>query len=222
MTEPNFAPPEGPVFSEEEIEAARILFAQPVAFMMGAVSMDGLPGAFAPEVCFAGRSNVGKSSLINGLVGQKYLARASNEPGRTREINFFVLAEKLRLVDLPGYGFARASKTTVSKFQDLGRAYLRGRATLKRVYLLIDARHGLKKVDLEALDALDLAAVSYQIVLTKADKIKPHEVDKVVAETLKAIAKRPAAFPRVLATSSEKGLGLPELRAEIQRVCLHE
>ncbi len=155
MTEPNFAPPEGPVFTEEEIEAARILFAQPVAFMMGAVSMDGLPGAFAPEVCFAGRSNVGKSSLINGLVGQKYLARASNEPGRTREINFFVLAEKLRLVDLPGYGFARASKTTVSKFQDLGRAYLRGRATLKRVYLLIDARHGLKKVDSEALDALD-------------------------------------------------------------------
>jgi GTP-binding protein len=222
MTEPNFAPSADPVFTEEEIEAARVLFAQPVAFMMGAVSMDGLPGAFAPEVCFAGRSNVGKSSLINGLVGQKYLARASNEPGRTREINFFVLAEKLRLVDLPGYGFARASKTTVSKFQDLGRAYLRGRATLKRVYLLIDARHGLKKVDLEALDALDLAAVSYQIVLTKADKIKPHEVDKVVAETLKAIAKRPAAFPRVLATSSEKGLGMPELRAEISRVCLDE
>ncbi|WP_421736609.1 ribosome biogenesis GTP-binding protein YihA/YsxC [Caulobacter sp.] len=222
MTEPNFAPPEGPVFTEEEIEAARILFAQPVAFMMGAVSMDGLPGAFAPEVCFAGRSNVGKSSLINGLVGQKYLARASNEPGRTREINFFVLAEKLRLVDLPGYGFARASKTTVSKFQDLGRAYLRGRATLKRVYLLIDARHGLKKVDSEALDALDTAAVSYQIILTKADKIKPHEVEKVTAETLKAIAKRPAAFPRVLATSSEKGLGMPELRAEISRVCLDE
>ncbi len=222
MTEPNFAPSSDPVFTEEEIEAARVLFAQPVAFMMGAVSMDGLPAPIAPEVAFAGRSNVGKSSLINGLVGQKYLARASNEPGRTREINFFLLAEKLRLVDLPGYGFARASKTTVSKFQDLGRAYLRGRATLKRVYLLIDARHGLKKVDDEALDALDTAAVSYQIVLTKADKIKPHEVEKVTAETQKAIAKRPAAFPRVLATSSEKGLGMPELRAEISRVCLDE
>ena len=228
MTEPNFAPPpnfsppQGPVFTEEEIEAARVLFAQPVAFMMGAVNMDGLPHPIAPEVCFAGRSNVGKSSLINGLVGQKHLARASNEPGRTREINFFLLAEKLRLVDLPGYGFARASKTTVSKFQDLGRAYLRGRATLKRVYLLIDSRHGLKKVDGEALDALDTAAVSYQIILTKADKIKPHEVEKVTAETLKAIAKRPAAFPRVLATSSEKGLGMPELRAEISRVCFDE
>lgn len=222
MTEPNFAPSTDPVFTDEEIEAARVLFAQPVAFMMGAVNMDGLPAPIAPEVAFAGRSNVGKSSLINGLVGQKYLARASNEPGRTREINFFLLAEKLRLVDLPGYGFARASKTTVSKFQDLGRAYLRGRATLKRVYLLIDARHGLKKVDAEALDALDTAAVSYQIVLTKADKLKPHEVEKVTAETLKAIAKRPAAFPRVLATSSEKGLGLPELRAEIARVCLDE
>ncbi|WP_419318350.1 ribosome biogenesis GTP-binding protein YihA/YsxC [Caulobacter sp. ErkDOM-E] len=222
MTEPNFAPAPGPVFTEEEIEAARVLFAQPVAFMMGAVNMDGLPHPIAPEVCFAGRSNVGKSSLINGLVGQKYLARASNEPGRTREINFFLLAEKLRLVDLPGYGFARASKTTVSKFQDLGRAYLRGRATLRRVYLLIDARHGLKKVDQEALDALDTAAVSYQIILTKSDKIKPHEVEKVTAETVKAIAKRPAAFPRVLATSSEKGLGMPELRAEIARVCLDE
>jgi GTP-binding protein len=222
MTEPNFAPSSDPVFTEEEIEAARVLFAQPVAFMMGAVKMDGLPAPIAPEVAFAGRSNVGKSSLINGLVGQKYLARASNEPGRTRELNFFLLAEKLRLVDLPGYGFARASKTTVSKFQDLGRAYLRGRATLCRVYLLIDARHGLKKVDAEALDALDTAAVSYQIILTKADKLKPAEVEKVTAETLKAIAKRPAAFPRVLATSSEKGLGLPELRAEIQRVCLHE
>ena len=209
-------------FDEEQIEAARVLVAHPATVMMGAVKMDGLPPADLPEVAFAGRSNVGKSSLINALVGQKYLARASNEPGRTREINFFLLAEKLRLVDLPGYGFARASKTTVSKFQDLGRAYLRGRATLRRVYLLIDARHGLKTVDQEALDALDTAAVSYQIILTKSDKIKPHEVEKVTAETVKAIAKRPAAFPRVLATSSEKGLGMPELRAEISRVCLDE
>jgi GTP-binding protein len=209
-----------PLYTDEEIEAARVLFAQPVSFMMGAVRMDGLPPADLPEVAFAGRSNVGKSSLINGLVGQKYLARASNEPGRTRELNFFLLAEQLRLVDLPGYGFARVSRSTASKFQDLGRQFLRGRPNLKRVYLLIDSRHGLKKVDAEAMDALDISAVSYQIVLTKADKIKPPEVDKVVADTLKAIAKRPAAFPRVIATSSEKGLGLPELRAEISRTCL--
>ncbi|MFZ0268839.1 ribosome biogenesis GTP-binding protein YihA/YsxC [Caulobacter sp.] len=207
-------------YSEEDIEAARVLFAQPVAFMMGAVKMDGMPAPSLPEVAFAGRSNVGKSSLINGLVGQNHLARASNSPGRTREVNFFVLAEKLRLVDLPGYGFARVSKTVADKFQDLGRAYLRGRVNLKRVYLLIDARHGLKSVDTEALDALDVAAVSYQIVLTKADKIKKAELDATVEKTLKAIAKRPAAFPKVLATSSEKGYGLPELRAEIARTCL--
>ncbi|MDB5455510.1 MAG: GTP-binding protein HSR1-related [Caulobacter sp.] len=209
-----------PLYTEDEIEAARVLFAQPVSFMMGAVRMDGLPPPVLPEVAFAGRSNVGKSSLINGLVNQKHLARASNSPGRTREINFFVLAEQVRLVDLPGYGFARVSKTVADKFQDLGRAYLRGRPNLKRVYLLIDARHGLKSVDGEALDALDTAAVSYQIVLTKADKMKPAEVEAVVAQTVKAIAKRPAAFPRVLATSSEKGHGLPELRAEISAACL--
>ena len=206
-------------FTEDQLEAARVLFAHPVTFMMGAVKMDGLPPPDLPEVAFAGRSNVGKSSLINALVGQKYLARASNEPGRTREVNFFLLDERVRLVDLPGYGFARASKAAVGKFQNLGRAYLRGRPNLKRVYLLIDARPGLKKVDTEALDALDLAAVSYQIVLTKSDKIKPHEVEKLVAETAKAIIKRPAAFPRVLATSSEKGTGLPELRAEAALAC---
>ena len=204
-----------PLFTDEALEQARILFAHPVEFMMGAVRMEGLPDPDLPEVAFAGRSNVGKSSLINGLVGQKHLALASNEPGRTREVNFFVLDEVLRLVDLPGYGFARAGKQIKSDFQNLGRAYLRGRPNLKRVYLLIDARHGLKKVDAEALDALDLAAVSYQIVLTKADKMKPHEVDKVVEQTLKAISKRPAAFPRVVATSSEKGTGMPLLRAEI-------
>ena len=207
------------VFDEEQIEAARVLFAHPATFMMGAVKMDGLPPADLPEVAFAGRSNVGKSSLINALVGQKYLARASNEPGRTREINFFLLDEKLRLVDLPGYGFARVSRTSKDKFQNLGRQYLRGRPNLKRVYLLIDARHGLKDPDTEALDALDTAAVSYQIVLTKADKIKPAEVEAVVARTVAQIAKRPAAFPRVLATSSEKGTNMPLLRAEINATC---
>ena len=203
------------VHSPEQIEAARVLFAHPVSFLLGAVRIEGLPPADLPEVAFAGRSNVGKSSLINGLVGQKHLARASNEPGRTREVNFFVLDERLRLVDLPGYGFARASRSLAHKFQNLGRAYLGGRPNLRRAYLLIDARHGLKAVDGEALDALDLAAVSYQIVLTKADKLKPAEVARVIDATAKAIAKRPAAFPRVIATSTETGAGLPELRAEI-------
>jgi GTP-binding protein len=204
-----------PVFDAEAVEVARVLFAHPVAFMMGAAAIDGLPAPDLPEVAFAGRSNVGKSSLINALVGRKDLARASSEPGRTREVNFFVLDERLRLVDLPGYGFAKVSRKTADQFQNLGRAYLRGRPNLKRVYLLIDARHGLKAVDAEALDALDTAAVSYQIVLTKADKLKPAEADTVLAETAKAVSRRPAAFPRVLATSAETGAGMAELRAEI-------
>jgi len=202
-------------FSDEEVEAARVLFARQCDFVTGAVEMDGLPAADLPEIAFAGRSNVGKSSLINGLVNRHRLARASTEPGRTREINFFLLDGRLRLVDLPGYGFAKVSRTTARKFQDLGRAYLRGRPNLKRVYLLIDARHGLKPPDAEALDALDRAAVSYQIVLTKADKLKTHEAAAMVDATLAKVSKRAAAFPRVLATSSESGAGLPELRAEI-------
>jgi len=211
-------PDTGP-FDAEALEAARVFFAHPVTFMMGAVAMDGLPPADLPEVAFAGRSNVGKSSLINAVTGRTHLARASTAPGRTREINFFVADETLRLVDLPGYGFAKVSRETKNKFQNLGRAYLRGRPNLKRAYLLIDSRHGLKDVDLEAMEAFDLAAVSYQIVLTKADKLKPRDIVQVSAETLRKIAKRPAAFPRVLATSSEKGLGIPELRAEIVAAC---
>lgn len=210
---------EDPLFTEDELENARILFARQASFLMGAVSIDGLPTADLPEVAFAGRSNVGKSSLINGLVGHKHLARASNEPGRTRELNFFVLDDKLRLVDLPGYGWARAAKTEVKKFQNLGRDFLRGRPNLKRAYLLIDSRHGLKEVDKEPMDAFDKAAVSYQIILTKADKMKPSEVEAMRRKTEAAIAKRPAAFPRVLATSSEKGDGLAELRAEIMTTC---
>jgi GTP-binding protein len=203
-------------FDAEEMEAARVLFAHPVDFLMGCAKVDQLPPPDRPEVAFAGRSNVGKSSLINALTGRKGLARASNEPGRTREVNLFDLDGRARLVDLPGYGFAVAGKKTVKDFQNLGRAYLRGRVNLKRVYLLIDARHGLKTVDADALDALDLAAVSYQIVLTKADKLRdPRAVETLRTETLAAIAKRPAAFPRVAATSSETGLGLPELRAEV-------
>ena len=204
-------------YSDPEIESARVLFSRPATFVLGCAKIEQLPDPDLPEIAFAGRSNVGKSSLINALVGMHKLARASNEPGRTREVNFFDLDGRMRLVDLPGYGWAKASKTTVKKFQDLGRDYLRGRVTLKRVYLLIDARHGLKKVDDDALKALDLAAVSYQIVLTKADKLKKGEIEKVEAATLKAISKRPAAFPAVLVTSSEKGTGMPELRAEIMR-----
>lgn len=207
-------------FDAEALEAARVLFAGEAKFLMGAVAMDGLPDTDLPEVAFAGRSNVGKSSLINAVTGRLRLARFSNEPGRTREVNFFVIGDnQLRLVDLPGYGFARASRGVVKKFQNLGRDYLRGRPNLKRAFLLIDARHGLKEVDEEAMAAFDTAAVSYQIILTKADKLKPSEVADVVARTRAKIAKRPAAFPRVLATSSEKGTGIPELRAEIVQAC---
>ena len=204
-------------FSDEEVEAARVLFARPATFIMGCAKIEQLPDPDLPEVAFAGRSNVGKSSLINGLVGMHKLARASNEPGRTREVNFFDLDGKMRLVDLPGYGWAKASKGEVKRFQNLGRDYLRGRVTLKRVYLLIDSRHGLKKVDDEALDALDEAAVSYQIVLTKADKLKKGEAEEMGEKTLKAVSKRPAAYPFVAVTSAEKGHGIPELRAEIMR-----
>ena len=202
-------------FSDEEIERARVLFARPAEFIMGATSLEALPPPDLPEVAFAGRSNVGKSSLINALVSRHRLARTSTAPGRTREVNFFLLDERLRLVDLPGYGFARVSKGAARKFQDLGRAYLRGRVNLKRVYLLIDARHGLKVSDAEALDALDLAAVSNQIVLTKAGKLKPAQVEAVAQATLAAVSRRAAAFPRVSITSGETGAGVAELRAEI-------
>jgi GTP-binding protein len=200
----------------EALEAARILFAREARFVMGAAKIEQLPAPDLPEVAFAGRSNVGKSSLINALVGRHGLARASTEPGRTREVNFFILDERLRLVDLPGYGFAKVSRSTAKTFQNLGRDYLRGRVNLSRVYLLIDSRHGLKPPDAEALDALDKAAVSYQIVLTKADKLRPaSSINDVLAATAQAIRKRPAAYPEVLATSSDSGAGLPELRLAI-------
>jgi len=211
---------DGTAFDPEALEAARKLFAREARFLMGATRTEDLPASDLPEVAFAGRSNVGKSSLINALTGRGHLARASNAPGRTREVNFFVLDERLRLVDLPGYGFARASRSETRKFQNLGRAYLRGRPNLKRAYLLIDARHGLKAVDAEALDALDEAAVSYQVVLTKADKLKDSEIAAVSAGSLAQVSRRAAAFPRVVATSAETGTGLPELRAEIAAACL--
>jgi GTP-binding protein len=207
------------LFTPEALEAARVLFARPADFVMGAAKIDQLPDPSLPEAAFAGRSNVGKSSLINALVGRKDLARASAEPGRTREVNFFLLDGRLRLVDLPGYGWAKASKATTRQFQDLGRAYLRGRPNLKRVYLLIDARHGVKPADLQAMAALDEAAVSYQLVLTKADKLKAAEADRAAVQALADISKRPAAFPRAALTSARTGAGLPELRAEIAAAC---
>ena len=208
------------VFSEAEIEAARVLFAHDAQFIMGCAQIDQLPPPDLPEIAFAGRSNVGKSSLINGLVSRHGLARSSSEPGRTREVNFFLLDGRIRLVDLPGYGFAKASKGEAKRFQNLARDYLRGRPNLRRVFLLIDARHGLKETDAEAMTAFDTAAVSYQVVLTKADKLKPAAAEAVRARSEAAIAKRPAAFPRALAVSAVSGAGLDILRAEAARAAM--
>ncbi|HZZ87285.1 MAG TPA: ribosome biogenesis GTP-binding protein YihA/YsxC [Caulobacteraceae bacterium] len=207
-------------FTEDEIEAARVLFARDAQFVMGAAKIEQLPPPDLPEIAFAGRSNVGKSSLINGLVNRHGLARSSSEPGRTREVNFFVLDGRIRLVDLPGYGFAKASKGEARRFQNLSRDYLRGRPNLRRVFLLIDARHGLKPPDSEAMAAFDAAAVSYQIVLTKADKLKPAEAEAMRLQTEAVIAKRPAAFPRTLAASAVSGSGLELVRAEAARAAL--
>ena len=205
-----------PAFSADQMETARKLFAGEVKFVKGVVRLDGLPAGDRPEVAFAGRSNVGKSSLINAMVNRKQLARASNTPGRTQEINFFELgAGRLYLVDLPGYGFAEAPKTSVEAWSRFTLTYLRGRATLKRIFLLIDARRGLGEVDVGVMDKLDAAAVSYQIVLTKADKIKPADVAATRAETLLKLKNHAAAHPHVMATSSEDGTGLPELKSEI-------
>jgi GTP-binding protein len=202
---------------EDLIEAARKTFAGPIAFLKSAPALQFLPGADVPEVAFAGRSNVGKSSLLNALTGRKALARTSVTPGRTQELNFFDVGSPLafRLVDMPGYGFAKAPRDMVKKWRFLVNDFLRGRAVLKRTLVLIDARHGIKPVDREMLDMLDAAAVSYRLVLTKADKVKPTALAETIAATAADARLRPAAHPHVLATSSETGLGIPELRAAV-------
>jgi GTP-binding protein len=205
------------VFSGEAIEAARKLFAGPIAFLKSAPGLEYLPDPDVPEIAFAGRSNVGKSSLLNALTGRNGLARTSNTPGRTQELNFFDIGSPLafRLVDMPGYGFAKAPKDVVKKWRFLINDFLRGRQVLKRTLVLIDARHGLKDVDHEILDMLDKAAVSYRLVLTKADKIKPTELATVLDATAAEARKHPAAHPQILSTSSETGLGIAELRAAV-------
>ncbi|WP_020400402.1 ribosome biogenesis GTP-binding protein YihA/YsxC [Kordiimonas gwangyangensis] len=206
-------------FTQADMERGRLLFAGPVEFVMGAVSLDTLPGTGLPEIAFAGRSNVGKSSLVNALTGRKTLARTSNTPGRTQELNYFTLGQEMDqpayMVDLPGYGYAKIERKKVHAWTRLVKDYLRGRPNLRRVMLLIDSRHGLKENDREIMKMLDEAAVNYQIVLTKLDKLKVADREKMLKKTQEDAKKFIACFPIVLATSSEKGWGIPELRAEL-------
>ena len=204
---------------DDHAEAGRKLFAGEAGFVWAASGIDGLPPMAGFEIAFAGRSNVGKSSLVNALTGRKTLARTSHTPGRTQQLNFFRLGDgRLTLVDMPGYGYAAAGKEKVRAWTGLIHAYLRGRQNLARVFLLIDARHGIKPNDEEVLDLLDAAAVSYQVVLTKADEVKGSELEGRIADTAARIARRPAAYPEIQPTSSRTGSGMPELRAGIARL----
>jgi GTP-binding protein len=206
--------------ASEALERARRLFAGPCDFIAGAASFDSLIPSSLPEVAFAGRSNVGKSSLVNALTGRRTLARTSSSPGHTRQINFFDLGQRLFLVDLPGYGFAQVSRSMKETWQDLASAYLRGRPTLKRVCLLIDARHGVKDTDRATMKNLDAAAVSYQLVLTKTDHLKQAMIAPAIVAAEAVARQHGAAHPKVLPTSSQTGFGLAELRAEIMDVAL--
>ncbi|MFP7671727.1 ribosome biogenesis GTP-binding protein YihA/YsxC [Marivita sp. S0852] len=201
-----------------EREVGRKLFAGEVDFLKGVVAMDGLPPDDRIEVCFAGRSNVGKSSLINAVTGRKALARASNTPGRTQEINYFTLGDDRYVVDLPGYGYANAPVKIVEKWQSLLKHYLSGRASLRRAFVLIDSRHGIKPVDEEIMTLLDKSAVTFQVVLTKADKIKPAQHDTLLQQVREKLSKHPAAYPELVLTSSEKGEGIPTLRSIIASI----
>ncbi len=198
-----------------DLESGRLLFAQNCDFIISAASFNQLPDTDLPEIAFAGRSNVGKSSLLNALTGRKNLARTSNTPGRTQQVNFFDLGGRVMLTDLPGYGYAKAAKSVVDQWTRLIKSYLRGRVQLRRVCLLIDSRHGLKDTDREAMVLMDEAAVAYQIVLTKCDKIKAAELEKLLVKTDKEIAKHVAAHPEILVTSSFKSLGIEEMRATL-------
>ena len=199
-------------------EAGRLLFARECDFVAGAPSIDALPPITLPEIAFAGRSNVGKSSLINALTGRKTLARVSHTPGRTQQLNFFDLGGTLGLVDMPGYGYAAVSKTTIESWRQLISRFLQGRASLMRIYLLVDGRHGLKDVDHEQMTAFDRAAASYAVVLTKADAVKPRERETRLQEVTAGLAKHPAAYPHVIFTSSDSGEGVGELRAAVARL----
>lgn len=207
-------------WDDAALERGRRLFCAEVIFERGAVSMNGLPVDDMVEIAFAGRSNVGKSSIINALTGRKSIARTSNTPGRTRELNLFTLGQWLRIVDMPGYGYAKAPKEKVRVWTELIYDYLKGRVPLRRVFVLIDGRHGIKDRDMPVLDILDDSAVSYQIVLTKVDKLHPGEYPKLLDHTRQTLSKRPAAHPNIHLTSSEKGLGLQELRAEISELTI--
>ncbi|MBL4613974.1 MAG: YihA family ribosome biogenesis GTP-binding protein [Magnetovibrio sp.] len=207
-------------FTPEEIEAGRIMFAGECTFMLGAAGLDQIPDSNVAEIAFAGRSNVGKSSLVNALTGRKSLARMSHTPGRTQQINFFDLNAKMIIADLPGYGYARAPKDQVAKWTRLVNAYLKGRAQLLRVMVLIDARHGVKDVDRGVMKMLDKAAVSYQVVLTKTDKVKEAALEQILENTRAELAKHVAAHPIVRCTSSAKKIGIEELRADLTRLAL--
>ena len=203
------------IFTEDELLAGRQLLNGSATFRMGVAKLEQLPPLKGIEIAFAGRSNVGKSTLLNAVTGVNGLARTSNTPGRTRELNFFDIGQNVSLVDMPGYGYAKASKKDVKQWQSVLRGYLRGRVGLTRAFVLIDARHGVMTPDIEMFEMLDDAAVAYQLVITKSDKIKPSELESLTAETLAVIKKRAAAYPTLHITSAEKAFGIDELRAEI-------
>ena len=200
---------------EKKKELGRLLFSKETSFVKGVVDMPGLPNPDKIEVCFSGRSNVGKSSLINALTGRKGLARASNTPGRTQEINFFSIPDNHYLVDLPGYGYANAPIKVVEKWQNLLKRYLAGRQSLRRAFVLVDSRHGVKKVDTEIMSVLDSSAVTFQVVLTKLDKVKEKDRENILEQVRASLQKHPAAFPEIILTSSERGWGIPTLRSII-------